>query len=205
VDFATNFWLPEISSLLLAVMVLIAMAILLATTKDKEQPNWPSLLNINALLSILASIFKAAMLYPIVEVISELKWIQFAKPHPLGDMKRWNAVSKGPWGAFKLILRHPGNFLTVLGAAIIVLPLGADPFSQQVLNFYSCLKPVDGISAIIPRTKKLYCRRLQFFNNNKRSQRWWGNIYCYIQRRRPPSQQRLICCIGTLSVRKLYI
>lgn len=38
------------------------------------------------------------------------------------------------------------------GAAIILLALAVDPFTQQVLQFQSCPVPMDGLTAIIVRT-----------------------------------------------------
>ncbi|KAK0642090.1 hypothetical protein B0T16DRAFT_449362 [Cercophora newfieldiana] len=72
-------WLPEIASFAFASSLLGALVVLLATQRDKEQPDWPSLLNINTLLLI--TIFKTALLFPVAEGIGELKWIRFTRPH----------------------------------------------------------------------------------------------------------------------------
>lgn len=67
-------WLPEVTSLILAIMALFATVILLTIRRDRPQPNWPSLLNINALIAIFSTILKAAILFTVSECISELKW-----------------------------------------------------------------------------------------------------------------------------------
>ncbi|KAL9117633.1 MAG: hypothetical protein Q9187_005828 [Circinaria calcarea] len=95
---------------------------------------------------------RVALLFPIAECMSELKWIWFANPHPVSDFDRFDSASRGPWGALKLLFKRPLNILTSLGASITILTLAIGPFAQQILQFSSCLKPIDGSSAIVART-----------------------------------------------------
>lgn len=107
-------WASEIASITFALIMLAAIVILLASRKDKPLPNWPSLLGINSLVAIFSSIFKVTLLYPIVQGISELKWIWFAAPRPVSDFDRFDAASRGPWGAFKLLVRRPSSLFVSL-------------------------------------------------------------------------------------------
>ena len=132
-------------------IALAAITVLLATRKDKDQPDWPSLLNINSLSSILTTVFRAALLFPVAEGIGELKWIHFSTPQPLRDIDRWDAASRGPWGALRLALKRPGNLLTLLGTCIIVLSIAINPFAQQVLNFNTPRKMEKIASLNLPR------------------------------------------------------
>lgn len=145
-------WLPEVACCMFAASAFIGIVILLTCIRNQREPDWPSRLNINTLLAILTAIFKVSMLFTITEGVSELKWIRLTKPRPLKDIDRWDAVSKGPWGSIKFLCKYPGNLLTSIGAAVIILSLAVDPFAQQTLRFYSCLQQVDGTSATIPRT-----------------------------------------------------
>ncbi|KAI0967777.1 hypothetical protein F4678DRAFT_482803 [Xylaria arbuscula] len=147
-------WFLEICSLTIAIGTFAIIIILLATRQGKPQPDWPSLLNINTLLSILTTVLRAAMLFPIAEGIEEMKWVWFAEPHPLRDIDRFSAAGKSPWGAIKLLCKRPADVVTSVGAAIIVLSLAIDPFSQQVLEFYSCPQSLKGDLAVIPRTNR---------------------------------------------------
>ncbi|KAM7223340.1 Protein of unknown function (DUF3176) domain containing protein [Rhypophila decipiens] len=152
-EVAEGYWAPELMAVVFAILVLLAIVILLAVRKDREQPAWPSLLNINTLLSILTTLFKTALLFPVVEGIGELKWIRFSIPHPVRDIDRWDAATRSPWGSFKLIIKHPRNLLTSLGAGVIILSIAVDPFAQQALEFYSCQRPAEGApAATIART-----------------------------------------------------
>ena len=145
-------WLPEIISFLFAVIAFLALVILLAARKDKPLPNWPSLIGINSLVAILSSVLRVALLFPIAECISELKWLWFANPQPVSDFDRFDSASRGPWGALKLLLKRPGNVLTSLGASISIMTLAVGPFVQQILQFSSCLILLEGSSAIVART-----------------------------------------------------
>ena len=145
-------WLPEIMSFLFAVIAFLAIVILLAVRKDKPLPNWPSLIGINSLVAILSSVLRIALLFPIGECVSELKWMWFANPQPVSDFDRFDSASRGPWGALKILLERPGNILTSLGASITILTLALSPFVQQILQFSSCPIPLEGSSAIVART-----------------------------------------------------
>src|SRR5207253_3218886 len=107
---------------------LIAIVVLLTLRQDKPLPTWPSLLGINSLVAIFSAIFKVALLYPIVEGISELKWIWFATAKSVNDFDRFDSASRGPWGATKLLAKRPSNLFASLGALIMILSLGVDPF-----------------------------------------------------------------------------
>lgn len=146
-------WLPETASLVFALSVSVAIVVLLATRQGKPQPDWPSLLNINTLLSIFfTTLLRVSILFPVAEAITELKWIWFANVHPLRDIDRYEAAGRSPWGALKLLCRRPADALTSFGAAITVVSLAIDAFSQQVLHFYTCPQPAKGMSASITRT-----------------------------------------------------
>ncbi|KAL1644183.1 hypothetical protein SLS58_004463 [Diplodia intermedia] len=44
------------------------------------------------------------------------------------------------------------NFLAGLGAVITIVAMAIDPFSQQILQYYTCLRPLHGAITSIPRT-----------------------------------------------------
>jgi hypothetical protein len=145
-------WAPEILSISLAIIALVAIIVLLATRKNKPLPSWPSLLGINSLLAVFSSILKAAMILPVTECISELKWVWFTTPKPVNDFICFDQASRGPWGALRLLMKRPKNIRTSFGAAIILLALAIDTFTQQSLQFYSCPVPIANYIASIPKT-----------------------------------------------------
>ncbi|KAK8037209.1 hypothetical protein PG991_000555 [Apiospora marii] len=147
-----SFWSYETVSFLIALSAFVAIVVILASYNGRRRPNWPALININSLLSVLTAILKAALLFPIAECIGELKWLHFKDPHPVRDLARWDSTTRGPWGSLLFICKRPFNILTVLGATLTILSLAIDPFAQQVLGFHSCLEPLEGALTTIPRT-----------------------------------------------------
>lgn len=144
-------WLNETMSLLISCIALALIAAILAAYQDKTLPEWPSLISINSLISIFTSVLKAAMLFPIAEGISELKWAWFTKPRHLNEMDRFDAASRGPLGSLTLFNRSRIS-LASLGALITILALAIDPFTQQILQYYDCPQPLEATVATVART-----------------------------------------------------
>ncbi|KAJ9611536.1 hypothetical protein H2200_004720 [Cladophialophora chaetospira] len=135
----------------LALAALAAIVITLALHEGKTLPKWPSMISINSLIAVFTAILKAAMLLPIAEGLSEMKWMWFATSRPLTDLDRLDLASRGPWGSFLLVFMRP-NLLAYLGALVTVVALAIDPFAQQILQYYECMTPLPDSSATIVRT-----------------------------------------------------
>jgi hypothetical protein len=82
----------------------------LAKTDGKAPPQWPLGITLNTLLAFLTSLAKIAFTIPIVEGISQLKWIWYKsfEPKPLADFELFEGATKGPWGCVKLLSRFRG-------------------------------------------------------------------------------------------------
>ncbi|OCL05885.1 hypothetical protein AOQ84DRAFT_379147, partial [Glonium stellatum] len=145
-------WIAELLSCFLAIAALVIIVIILATHQNKPMSQWPRLISINSLVSIFTSIMKAAMLLPVAEGISELKWLWFAQPRALVDLDRFDFASRGPWGSLTLLCKITRSYLAVFGAIITIAALAIDPFFQQMLQYYNCLEPIADSVALIPRT-----------------------------------------------------
>lgn len=88
-------WLWETLSITVAVLSLTAIVITLVIHNDNPLPRWPSQITINSLISVLTSIFKASLMMPIAEGISQMRWLWYLKPRPLGQMEQWDLASRG--------------------------------------------------------------------------------------------------------------
>ncbi|KIX98246.1 uncharacterized protein Z520_06326 [Fonsecaea multimorphosa CBS 102226] len=137
-------WGVETVGLLIAILAFIAIIITLAVHQGRPLPGWPHLISINALIAVFTAILKAALVLPVASGISKLKWLWFTKPREAGDLEHFDSASKGPWGSFLLLLDLRGRHLAALGALITVLATAIDPFSQQILKYHDCLRPVGG-------------------------------------------------------------
>ena len=103
--------------------------------------------------------------------LSHLKWTWFEHTRPLLDLPKYDDASRGPLGATKLLwalgrryskvlhlvrspansVQHRGSFVASVGAVVTILALGVDPFVQQIVRYYTCVKPTGRIEASIPR------------------------------------------------------
>ncbi|ERF73964.1 hypothetical protein EPUS_05387 [Endocarpon pusillum Z07020] len=144
---SSNFaWTTELVSYSIALAALLVIVVIVRARNEQPIPNWP--ISINFLVSVFTSILKAAMLMPVAEGISELKWVWFANPRLLSDMDEFDLASRGPRGSFRFIFRLPQNKLACLGAMITLLSLGIDPFTQLVVQTYECLTIGPGLATI---------------------------------------------------------
>lgn len=60
-------WKFELLACLVAVLALVAIVLTLGMYNGRPLPDWPFRISINALISIFSVIFKAALMFPIVE------------------------------------------------------------------------------------------------------------------------------------------
>lgn len=98
-------WFPETAGILASASLLIALIVLLAIYDDKNVFEWKGI-TLNAVVSVLSTASKAALLYTTSELISQWKWIIFTSTsRPLIDFQSIDAASRGPLGSSKMIWR----------------------------------------------------------------------------------------------------
>ncbi|KAI7775834.1 hypothetical protein LA080_006202 [Diaporthe eres] len=125
-------WLWKILSITVAGLVLMAIVTILVLHKSRPLPKWPSAITINTLIAVSTAVFKACLIMPIAEGIGQLKWLWYQKWRPLRHMEQWDLASR------------------VIGAILTILAMAVDPFTQQVVQFYSCSTVVEGERATVP-------------------------------------------------------
>lgn len=124
---AHSAWLWEALSIAVAVLTLAANTITLLLYTDHPLPRWPSGITINALISVLTAIFKASLMVPIAEGISQLRWLWYLKPRPLGQIEQWDSASRGSLSVFSH--RYIHDFLISL-----LRSLGLNPPNDHTQN-----------------------------------------------------------------------
>lgn len=98
-------WVGETAGILVSASLLVALTIVLAVYDDKAVFEWKGV-TLNALVSLLSTASKSALLYTMSELLSQWKWIVFsATRRPLIDFHRIDAASRGPWGSSGIIWR----------------------------------------------------------------------------------------------------
>ena len=153
--YTLRLWWMEAASCCLVVAAFVAIIIIVRVHERKPLPKWPYELSINAAIAVFTTIMKAAAGLTLAEGISHLKWTTLAKPRSLRNFEYQDRASRGPLGSLQLIWNN--NFkdqnVSSLGALVTILLLLLDPFSQQILRYYSCTQQKYDTFASIPRTQ----------------------------------------------------
>ncbi len=146
-----RFWKWEILSLLFAAGLIAAIFAILAHFDGQQVPQWPLQINLTTLVSLLATIFKAATISVVAEAISQAKWFWFGRPRRLMDLQRFDRASRGVIGSLQLFGRVSAvGPIAGIGALITIVSLAIGPFTQQSIKTVSCQYPTPGINASIP-------------------------------------------------------
>ncbi|CAM1508163.1 Fc.00g050110.m01.CDS01 [Cosmosporella sp. VM-42] len=148
-----SLWRYELLSLLFSILAFVAIIIFLRVYEGKTLSQWGLPISLNAVVSILAGVFKGSIAIPITEGISQLKWIWFSNQYrSLADIEVYDLASRGPWGSFLLIVnqfaRRQRSYLASLGALVLIIALAVDPFSQAMVDYRSCLRRSSSPAAI---------------------------------------------------------
>lgn len=122
--------------------------ILFESHKDQPLPEWPLKITIDSLISVFATIGQMAMMKPVVECISQLKWLWFVRKERLVDFQAFDDASRGPTGSLILLGKIRGLHLVSLGAGITVLSIAFGAFAQQVITYP--LRPHPAENAFTP-------------------------------------------------------
>ncbi|KAK8236449.1 hypothetical protein IWZ00DRAFT_557810 [Phyllosticta capitalensis] len=161
------YWTIEILSCLFAAIILVALVAVLAIFNGHQQPNWPHPVSINTIIAVFTVAFKALLLKPVVEGLSQCKWLWFSRPKELSDLELFDQATRGPWGStcllFDSFIKSRRSYLTIFGALLTIVALAIDPLSQGIVRYFSCAKPSSDTVAQIPRT-----------NNYTAVGGWWG-------------------------------
>ncbi|KAH9997171.1 hypothetical protein F4779DRAFT_606579 [Xylariaceae sp. FL0662B] len=132
-------WKWEIIAVIVSIAALFTTVGLLARFNGQEQPTWPTVVNLGALISVCSLIIRTTLMVVVAESISQARWRWFNdKQRPLRDLDRFDAASRGLWGSFRLLFLSWKPNLALLGAVITIAALAIDPFSQQALKTYIC-------------------------------------------------------------------
>ncbi|CAG7995224.1 unnamed protein product [Penicillium salamii] len=132
-------WLLESIAVAVSMGCFIAIAVVLYIYDGEVRPEIGHGINLNTIVSILATGSKSALVFAVGESIGQLKWLWFQDPtkseSQLVSIQRFDAASRGPSGSAMILYHHRFCSLVSVGAAVIVLLLSFDPFVQQVLTY----------------------------------------------------------------------
>ncbi|KAF4442455.1 hypothetical protein F53441_11741 [Fusarium austroafricanum] len=148
-------WSLELALLLVATGLLGSILAVLGAYNTNEMPDWNGGtgigITLNALIAIIATIYRTILAFVALEVLAQLKWDWITTTfRPVGDMQRFDDASRGAWGSLMLLpivfKRQPQAILAVV---VVVVSLAIGPFTQQTIQPHYCAKIAPEQSATI--------------------------------------------------------
>lgn len=132
----TDSWTLEYIGILLAVAALASIGIILGLYHERPLTEWKHSINLNTLLSILATILKGATLFTVGSCLGQSKWIWYhRKKRRLDRFQAFDAASRGPMGATRLLVVLGFSQLASIGCLVTVMALVSDAFVQQSVRY----------------------------------------------------------------------
>ena len=107
----TSSWGFEFLCWLLAAASLVVIIIVLAIFNGVPLANWHSSITLNTLVNVLSTIGQIAILVPVAESISQLKWLWYRRSRAIGDMEAFDEASRGPISSIWLVLKRPKMYI----------------------------------------------------------------------------------------------
>ena len=98
----------EIFCFSLATVSLVALFAILWNCHGKKNPTWSIGrvgITLNAIVSIVSTLFRSSLSIPVVQSISQLCWTWYTHPRPLRDICYYDSASRGPLGSLRLLIR----------------------------------------------------------------------------------------------------
>lgn len=150
-------WLIDLASLIASVLCLVAMLILLLVYRNKAVPELSMGLTFNAMISVLITAAKVAMLSAVSSAVGQIKWKWFRQNRsPLRNLDIFDEASRGgPLGAIYFLARIRWSSTAAIGVIVLLLSLAMDPFAQQLLNYPTQLIYRDSSSATMTAAKSV--------------------------------------------------
>ncbi|KAI3337554.1 hypothetical protein HD806DRAFT_43371 [Xylariaceae sp. AK1471] len=146
-------WKWEFLNCFLLIVAIFGILATLYPHAGQPQPQWPFSITINALLSVYAVWFRASAVFVTAAGIAQLQWHWLLQDRSLSDITSYDDAGRGPWGSFNMLLKHRARQpLSALGAAIIIVCIAVDPFTQQLVSTVDCNLFVEDMRATISRT-----------------------------------------------------
>ena len=104
----TDGWLQEYICIVFGLAFIAALAVILLKQDGKPPPTFGTALGgaltLNTIISIIAAAAKALLLLPVMECVSQLKWMWFLqKRRPLSDFSLFDQACRGLFAGFSLI------------------------------------------------------------------------------------------------------
>ncbi|GIK02028.1 hypothetical protein Aspvir_006071 [Aspergillus viridinutans] len=132
----SDWFVWEILAAILSAATLITLVVVLAKFDGKPQPAWEHI-SLNSVIPWLSTISKACIIFAVSEALGQLKWVWFAqKTQPMLNLRTFDSASRGFYGSAELIWTLRCRHFAIWGGLAVILALGFDPFTQNLIHYY---------------------------------------------------------------------
>ena len=150
-------WWPEIASIAMSIVSMVAMVGLLIAIQNTPLESWnaPWHIQPNTLIATLIAVCKLFMVVVLAEGLSQLKWVYFQQqPHALREFDVFDAASRGPLGSVHLLFHVRWKaVVATIGALTTLLALAMEPFAQEVISYHTETYVAGDALASMPRSQ----------------------------------------------------
>ncbi|KAJ5179462.1 Protein of unknown function DUF3176 [Penicillium capsulatum] len=150
----SDLFIWEVLAILVSTGLMVAIIVILARFDGQPQPTWNHV-SFNSVISWLSTISKGCVIYAVKEGLGQLKWAWFSQStRPMFDLRTFDAASRGVYGSAELIWSLRAKHFAVTGSLAVILALAFDPFTQNLVHYYSALDVNPSETALVSRTPR---------------------------------------------------
>ncbi|KAF2837076.1 hypothetical protein M501DRAFT_986876 [Patellaria atrata CBS 101060] len=150
-DLSNRLWLWEVTACAISLVFLGAACGTLAMYDGRTIDEWFLPWKINSVIALFVTLMKTSMMVPLAASISQMKWLHFKQNRKLKDIDTYDQASRGPMGAFFLILSFKMRRIACLGALLVLASLAMDTLTQNVISIRSKIFTSSTPNAWVPR------------------------------------------------------
>ncbi|KAK4181704.1 hypothetical protein QBC36DRAFT_296423 [Triangularia setosa] len=129
-------WIVELTCCFISLVCLALVVAVFKIHEGQSLSEWPMAISLNALVGFLVAIAQAALVVPLGEGLSQLKWNSFARGEKdIRDYGGFEDAKRSPIGGVKLILKRKGRVLGISAAALLVTAFLLSPLTQAAITY----------------------------------------------------------------------
>lgn len=153
-----RYWALEITTVIVAALLMGAIVGLLAYYDGRFMPEWPFEINLNSAIAFLSTFLRAAILAAVAEIIGQIKWTWFTeRTRPLHHLQDFDSASRSVLGSLRLLAVVAWNWsftsaglLGICAALVTIASLAVGPFTQQAIKTVTCPQLMKNARSSIP-------------------------------------------------------
>lgn len=146
-------WLCEAVAMSFSIGCLAAIVIVVGAHNGKRIPQFILGLTLNTIISVLSTASKASLMFVLSNILGQVKWCWMEQSgRRIFDIQALDNASRGPLGAFDILVTWTGGGLAVSASWTTLFTLAFSPFIQQLVDYPQRPTIQPDLVASVPRT-----------------------------------------------------